>query len=256
MAVLDCPKQEEQGARSVGLLTRVELRKMTDTRAGFWLLAVIALAGVAVMFVALFVGDDTKSRGDIFLASQLGVSVLLPVVGILAVTGEWSQRTALTTFALVPRRSRVLGAKLAAGCWLALASVVVGTVGSLVVAGIGALTGDLDGGWKVDAKLTGTVLVMAVTGMVMGMAFGMVFLSSPLAIVLYFVIPTVWATLGGTISALDGVADWLDTARTSEPMYEPGVTAGDWARFGVSTAVWVGVPLVVGWFRVLRTEVK
>ncbi len=33
------------------------------------------------------------------------------MLGILTVTGEWSHRTALTTFTLEPRRSRVLLAK-------------------------------------------------------------------------------------------------------------------------------------------------
>jgi ABC-2 type transport system permease protein len=32
-----------------------------------------------------------------------------------------------------------------------------------------------------------------------GVAFGLVFLSSALAIVVYFVVPTVWAILGETI---------------------------------------------------------
>jgi hypothetical protein len=256
MAVLTCPKPDADHAPGLERLTRIELRKSTDTRAGFWLLALVALAGVAIMFVALYVGDDVKNREDIFAASQVGVAVLLPVVGILAVTGEWSQRTALTTFALVPRRSRVLTAKLSAGVCLAVAAVAVGSLGSVLVAGVGELSGHLDGGWGVDNRMLASVTLMAVVGVVMGVAFGMAFLNSPLAIVLYFVIPTVWSALSGTISALDGVADWLDTARTTEPMYEPGITAREWARFGTSTALWVGVPLLAGWFRVLRTEVK
>ncbi len=53
------------------------------------------------------------------------VSVLLPVLGILLVTAEWSQRTALTTFTLVPRRERIIAAKAAAGVALAVAATVV-----------------------------------------------------------------------------------------------------------------------------------
>ena len=40
------------------------------------------------------------------------MSLILPVLGILLVTSEWSQRTGLTTFALVPQRERVIVAKL------------------------------------------------------------------------------------------------------------------------------------------------
>ena len=39
----------------------------------------------------------------------------MPVVGILLVTSEWTQRTAMISFTLVPHRSRVLLAKLLAG---------------------------------------------------------------------------------------------------------------------------------------------
>ena len=40
---------------------------------------------------------------------------LLPVVGILLVSSEWSQRTAQVSFTLVPRRPRVIAAKMLAG---------------------------------------------------------------------------------------------------------------------------------------------
>ncbi len=44
-----------------------------------------------------------------------------------------------------------------------------------------------------------------------GLAFGMLLMNSAVAIVLYFVVPMVWAALGEMISALDKPADWLDT---------------------------------------------
>ena len=40
--------------------------------------------------------------------------ILLPIIGILLVSSEWSQRTALITFTLVPKRMRVMSAKIAA----------------------------------------------------------------------------------------------------------------------------------------------
>ena len=66
--------------------------------------------------------------------------MLLPIVGLLLVTSEWSQRTALTTFTLVPERSRVIvAAKLLAGCALALAAVALclalAAVGNLIAGG-------------------------------------------------------------------------------------------------------------------------
>ncbi len=62
-------------------------------------------------------------------------SVLLPIVGILLVTSEWSQRTGLITFPLVPVRSRVIAAKLLASLVLALAMLAmsVGVVAAEVL---------------------------------------------------------------------------------------------------------------------------
>ena len=64
------------------------------------------------------------------------------MLGILSITSEWSQRTALTTFALVPRRERVVAAKLAAVVLAALASVLA----SLAVAAVGTLVARATGG--------------------------------------------------------------------------------------------------------------
>ena len=64
------------------------------------------------------------------------ITLLLPIVGILLVTSEWSQRTAQVTFTLVPRRGRVLAAKVSASVVLALVAFALALV--LAVAGHGA----------------------------------------------------------------------------------------------------------------------
>src|SRR5205085_12602592 len=80
-------------------LTLVELRKMVDTRAGFWLQLIVA--GLTLIVVTLFCtfGDtDDLIFRDMFALAVFPASLLLPVVGILLVTSEWTQRTALITF--------------------------------------------------------------------------------------------------------------------------------------------------------------
>ena len=39
------------------------------------------------------------------------MTIILPMIAILSVTSEWSQRSGLTTFTLVPHRGRVILAK-------------------------------------------------------------------------------------------------------------------------------------------------
>ncbi|MGW4461276.1 ABC transporter permease [Micromonospora sp. NPDC004704] len=237
-------------------LTTVELRKLADTRAGYWLLIVIALAAAAIVTVQLFVmPDEDQTFTNFFVPSLLPVGILLPVLGILLVTGEWSQRTAMTTFALVPRRHRVLAAKLLAASVAALASVLA----SLAVAAIGtALAGALGGAgtWSFEPVIIGYAALFQIINVGMGVAFGMLFLNTPLAIVLYLLLPTLWSILGEMISGLRRSAEWLDLSVTSVPLTTADVTSGQWGRLGVSVAVWVLLPLVAGLIRIVRREVS
>ena len=101
-------------APSFGRLTLVELRKMVDTRAGFWLQLLVAVLTLAAVVVVCIVADaDEATFQDLFTVAMTPGAVLLPIIGILLVSSEWSQRTALITFTLVPRRMRVMGAKVA-----------------------------------------------------------------------------------------------------------------------------------------------
>jgi ABC-2 type transport system permease protein len=72
--------------------------------------------------------DAARTFGSYLSLTQIPVGVLLPVLGVLLVTSEWSQRTAMTTFALVPRRFRVLTAKPLAAAVLAVLGVVASVV--------------------------------------------------------------------------------------------------------------------------------
>jgi ABC-type transport system involved in multi-copper enzyme maturation permease subunit len=238
-------------------LTGVELRKMVDTRAGRWFLGVIALISVAVVVLDVIFGGQAERRLAPYFVDAAGIAgFLLPVLGILAVTGEWSQRTALTTFALVPKRSRVATAKL-------LSSVAIGVLAVAVCLAAAALANvatlvftDGDGSFRVAGSALGTTLLYMTISVVGGVAFGMLLLNSPLAIVLYFFLPLLWATLGATIKNLQNAAEWLDITTTTVPLGANEMTGGAWARLAVSVGVWVVLPLVLGWLRLLRKEVS
>ncbi len=240
---------------SLARLVGVELRKLGDTRAGRWLLASIGLIAAAIVALQLrFVDDAGQTFTNFFTASLAPVALLLPVLGILSITAEWSQRTALTTFALVPRRERVIVAKLAAVLLAALASVLV----SLAVAAVGTLLAGVTGGagsWDFDWTLAGHAAVFQAINVLIGAGFGLLLLNTPLAIVTSLLLPTVWGILSAMIEALHGPARWLDTSITMEPLLGPDMTAGQWSRLGVSLLVWVVAPLAVGMVRTLRREV-
>lgn len=239
-------------------LALVELRKMTDTRAGRALLAIIALAAVVAPVVFMSVRPaDEQSAVQLFELSQIGVGLLLPVVGILAVTGEWSQRTALTTFALVPQRLRILTAKVMAAVVLAAGFVLLGLVLGFLGRAVGGALGTSSGAWSVPLRAIGSMLLVEIATVLIGVAFGALLMNTPLAIVLYFVLPTVLTTVGTMVKALRDASAWLDTNRAFEPLTsETPATGTEWARAGTAVALWMVVPLAIGAYRLMKREVK
>ena len=114
-------------------VVRVELRKMFDTRSGFWLMASIVITSVlATGAIILFAPDDELTYTAFGTAIGFPMAVILPMIAILSVTSEWTQRSGLTTFTLVPHRGRVLLAK-------GVSAVGVGVVSMLLALAIGAL---------------------------------------------------------------------------------------------------------------------
>jgi hypothetical protein len=105
-----------------GRIAGIELRKMFDTRSGFWLMAsLVVLSLAATVVTIIFVDADNLDYEGFASAWGMPMSVVLPMIAVLAVTSEWSARSALTTFTLVPARGRVIAAK-------ALVTAVVGVV--------------------------------------------------------------------------------------------------------------------------------
>jgi ABC-type transport system involved in multi-copper enzyme maturation permease subunit len=250
------PREDIPGI-GFGRLVHVELRKLVDTRAGRWLIIAIGLITAAVMAVMLFTGD----RGDLTfenftLMSAIPQGVLLPVLGILAVTSEWSQRTGLVTFTLEPRRGRVAAAKLlAAGLVGLLAVALAFAVGALANL-VGMVARDGAGSWHFGGAMLAGAVLLQVIGVAQGVAFGMLLLNTPAAIVAYFALPMAWSIAGGLVSALSPVADWLDLSRTTAPLIDGGLAGQDGLKLAASVGVWVVLPLAVGVWRLLRREVK
>jgi hypothetical protein len=234
-------------------LVAVELRKILDTRAGFWLqVATVALTALVVI-VRLASGD----AADHTFASVLDVglkpaAVLLPVAGILLVTSEWSQRTGMITFALVPVRSRVVGAKVLASLILALVLLCVSV--AIVAAGVLIAASGVDGAWTDAPALVAQSAVYLGAGILTGVGFGMVVLASAPAIVALFALPIAWTAIA-SLSLFAGAAPWLDTRLSLDPLLQGVLGGAQWAHVATSLVLWMLLPLAVGAWRVTRREV-
>jgi ABC-2 type transport system permease protein len=254
-----------QATASKGVpLTRligVELRKMFDTRSGFWLLASIVIMSVlATAALIIFAPDDQLTFDNFAAAIGAPMTVILPIIGILAVTSEWSQRSGLTTFTLVPHRGKVLGAKfiaaLVVGIVAMLIALVVGTLGTLVGS---AITG-LDPVWNVSVDGFLSFTLGSVLGMMFGFTLGVLIRNSAGAIVAYFVYTLVLPPLLGLLAmSQDWFADlqpWVDYNLAQMALFEGGLSSEQWQQVAVSGTIWFLIPLVVGLVIVRRAEVK
>ena len=243
---------------AVWRLAATELRKMVDTRAGIALLGVIELLVAALVVVQLVTGRaEARTFAGFFSTTLIPVSILLPVLGILSVTSEWSQRTALTTFALVPRRWRVLLSKALAAGVLALLAVCACLATAAAGNVFGIALGRGNGSWHLTPTILGEAMLMQLLFVLMGVAFGTLLQSSPLAIVVYFLIPNAWSVLGNLVAWLRSWAAWLDLNTTTGPLQQgASLTGQSWARVAASAGLWVLVPLSLGLIRLIKGEVK
>jgi ABC-2 type transport system permease protein len=243
-------------------LIGVELRKMFDTRAGFWLMAgIVILAVLATAATIIFAPNDELTYESFAAAIGIPMTIILPMVAILSVTSEWTQRSALTTFTLVPSRGRVIAVKafctVAIGVVSMLVAAVVGALGNVIVAGIAGV----DTTWDISIGEFSHIILAQVLGMAAGFMLGVVFRNSPGAIVAYFVIalvlPTISNALAGTQDWFRDNAAWLDFNYAVSRLFEDsGLTGEEWAQIGVTTLVWVAIPLAIGMRFLLRSEVK
>ncbi len=238
-------------------LLLVECRKLVNTRAGRWLLiiAMLASAGGTALAVTYFPATNLH---DVFLLAFLPLGVLVPVVAILSATAEWSQRTGLTTFALEPRRWRVLVAKLVASQLAALAVMTVSIAVTYAGAGLAALNGRTWDSWLLaGGPAAGAALNLALV-MLQASAIGLILLNTPAAVVVFFVLPQLWTTVVTFVPWLTERAAWLDLNQAVSPLISTTteMVGQDWLHLASAASIWVLVPLAVGVARFLRAEVK
>ncbi|WP_440104601.1 ABC transporter permease [Streptosporangium sp. H16] len=235
-------------------LLSVETRKLFDTRGGK-----IITAGLVVLVLAAVIGRGVVSGPrlqSMIGTSGIGLGTLLPILAILTMTGEWSHRTALTTFALVPRRGRALAAKCLPPLIMAVAASLLAMLVAVPVTAVVAGVQDVPATWEVAPLAllgwTGTNVLMVAAAL----ALGTLLLNAPAAIVIYLLAPILWSAVGRLGTTGRALAGWLDLNTTTAPLTAGDMTGGDTARLAVSVLLWIAVPMAAGVARVIRKDVS
>jgi ABC-2 type transport system permease protein len=232
-------------------LVRVEWAKATDTRAARWLLALVALSTAGMMLAPIFAPTSFDQTYASYLrVAALTVTILLPVVAILMLTSDWSQRSVFSTFTQEPRRIRVVNAKVAASLVLGCVGAIFGGVVTAAGLGLAAASGRaLEANLDVGA-VTG-YLLFVLLNVLAGVALGALLQSSAPAIAASFALPAAFAVLG-TASRL--VSEWIDMATTFNWVLE-SEWGGHVPQIAISILFWIVVPLAAGVVRTMRRDV-
>lgn len=244
-----------------GRLLKVEFRKMFNTRSGMWLMCSIGLLAVlATAAVMVFAPDQDLTYDNFGAAIGFPMVIILPIIATLSVTSEWSQRSGLTTFTLVPHRGRVIGAKLAVTVLVGVAAMVlalaIGALGNL----IGAAVAGIDPVWDLSIDQMLTITLATVLSMLIGFMLGVLIRNSPGAIVGYFVYNFVLTPLSMLLATSQSwwrdLQPWMDFNFTQGWLFEGDLTGRQWTQLGVTGLFWLVIPLAIGLFLIRRSEVK
>jgi ABC-2 type transport system permease protein len=264
MTTIDRAPVREQGPVqevSLARVSRVELRKMFDTRSGFWLMASIVIAALlSTVATILFAPDADLTYYTFAKAIGFPMTVILPIIAILSITGEWTQRSGLTTFTLVPHRNRVILAKVLASVTVGVAAMllalVIGVVGNLVGT---AITGT-ELVWDVSVAHVLLIVLGSLVCLLTGTTLGILFRSSSVALVAYFVfslvLPTLWGFLTASQDRFLDLQPWLDSNYSQAPLFDGSITGDQWAHVAATTTIWLLIPALIGLCLVTKSEVK
>ena len=177
-------------------------------------------------------------------------------------TSEWSQRTGLTTFTLIPHRARIITAKAISSVLIAIAAMAltfaVGALGNVVGA---AVTGT-PAVWDVTLTQCAYYVLGMILSLLVGFMLGVLIRSSTGAIVTYFVLtfllPTVFGLLATSQQWFRDLQPWVDIqfAQSGLFVFDQALTGEQWANIAVTGVTWLVIPLAVGLGFVMRAEVK
>lgn len=236
-----------------------ELRRCVDTRASRWLLAVMVI--LCACALAINTLTRVEDFADYVRGATLPMPALLPIVAILAATGDWTQRSAMTTFVLVPRRAIVLAARLVAAILLIVAvAAAVSLIALLIFVFSPQARVDSVGSWATLGAL-GSITGLSVAAALTGVAAGFLILNTPVAITVTILLPFLFDIL--VAIPLPEVAPWVSilafSAWMTSPEWSWWTTQGTGVGIGpalTSFLLFIVIPITLGWIRQSIREAK
>ena len=221
---------------------RSEWTKLWSVRSTWWCTAVYVLVVGGGGWLAA-AGTDSAARADIAVQTALtgfGIGQLvLVVLGVLVVTGEFASKMALVSLTVVPRRARLLAAKtVVVLVYCVLLSALLAVVCALAARTLTAVPGGVRPGDPDVLRAMGLQVGAAALVGVLAVALGTVLRSTAGAVgvgmTLVFVAPPALALVGSR---------WA--SRLSQSL--PALRVGEDAFLAVATPWRVGMAVLAAW---------
>jgi hypothetical protein len=252
-----------------GDVLRSEWTKLRSVRSTYWALIIAAVLGIGLGALISAIGANhyATDPGVRFnwnptnhsLRSLAIAQLAFAILGVMVVTGEYSTGMIRTSLAAVPRRSRMMAAKLAVFTAVAL---VAGEVISFITFFVGQA---LISGKAPSATIVGHEVLRAVTGAGLYLAL-LALLGSALGVLLRHAAAAIGSVVA-ILLVLPGIASalpnswshpiekyWPTNAGTQVAMVvRDAHTLPAWAGFGVM-ALFVAVVLVVAFWLLERRD--
>lgn len=248
-----------------GNLVKAESRKYVNTRAALVLsiLTAAALALATIGAIATYPELIKAATGTDLLFLPLAVtSILTAVIVILPVTSEWTQRGALTTFVVEPRRERVVAAKALVSLGVALAVWMACQLSWAVFNAAGAAVHGLEASWEFHwTRWLGGVEFLLLNAAV-AFALALLLRNTALTVTVFVAAPVAVGALSQFGELLAKIAAWLRTPGASLDTILAAQKGGQtpdatlWGQFTVGIILWIVVPLIIGLWLSCRADAK
>ena len=241
---------------------RAELLKMRSMP-GIWVCFGLAFPLTALLIWAVFASaggfpghtysfvETTNQKRVLLGAGYFGITFLAPVLGVVCITSEYRHKTITSTLVLIPRRSRVLLAKVAVTAYwcvlMAVTSQVLDQLGAVVPGLLAAtiLLGFFGLGF-------GTLVKNQVAGILL--TIGGTFILEPLLVLLargIFHYDLNWLPS----SAAEALAGALARGQFGGN-HDATSHLLTWWKGGLAMLGWGFIPLVLGYFTTVRRDVS
>lgn len=230
-------------------LVRAELIKLRTLRSFWWTVAATLAFVPVTIAIAMHGGSDspgietTEGFRNVMAAASSG-GVLMLVIGILVMAGEFRHNTITSTLLVTPDRKRAIGAKLAASGIVGVALGLIASLLTLAIALPWLAQRNIDLGAHVTDILVVLVGGIAATalGALMGVGLGALMTNQTLAVTATLVWVLVVESLLGNFAS--GIGRFFPGGATSA-MSGVAPPSGDALPFWIAGLLFAGYALVV-----------